>query len=92
MDTEKENAQDGDSGPLFQQNPKTVRDSPSKPSILEEKAAYFEMLRLWVVQAKLYQSTAQCYPYLLPHAAGNATQTNLIANNAIPDRNQRDDG
>ena len=44
-----------------------------KYATASEKAAYFDILRLWVNQAWLHQNASQCFPYYMMTA--NPTQT-----------------
>lgn len=65
-----------------------------KSSSGSEKAAYFEMLRLWVNQTMLHQNASQSFPYYL---MANSPQifTHPGSQSMAPlvtDRTQRDEG
>lgn len=77
---------------------KTLLGSDKKMSSPNEKAAYFDMLRLWVNQTVLQQTASQCFPYYLmastnqsfTHPGVSSASQPLIANGS--DRTQREDG
>lgn len=71
------------------------------PSSYKDKAAYFDLLRLWVNQTVMHQNASQCFPYYMmansqqsfhpSNVLGSPANPILLANRAT-ERTQRDEG
>lgn len=75
--------------------------SPKSPSSYKDKAAYFDLLRLWVNQTVMHQNASQCFPYYMmansqqsfhPANVLGSPVNPILLDNGATERAQRDEG